>query len=288
MGLNSKQVIRSRHCDNLEAKQNRPCRIKPAGKAVFMATSPWNRMLDSPGEDHLVQFYGTDDDSLAVNVTKYLVEGLKRGEGAIVIATPAHIALFSRNLHDAGPRIAWLGANQTLAEFMVDGMPDWDRFQQTISPAIQSIRGHAAGLRAYGEMVGLLWTAGKYAAAVRLEQFWNRLLSRSPFTLFCGYPIDILSRDFDPDALDPLLCSHTHVVPAGDPRLEASIYQAMEQVLGSKAESAEAAMKDQCFRARWAVLPRSEALILWIRRNLPVEADEILARARSYSQAAAV
>jgi hypothetical protein len=253
-----------------------------------MASSPWNRVLDRPNDDHLVQFYGSDDHALVVNVTKYLAEGLKRGEAGIVIATPAHIALFSHNLRDSGPRIAWLGADQTLSEFMVDGMPDWDRFEQTISPAIQSIRAEATGLRAYGEMVGLLWSAGKYAAAVRLEQFWNRLLARTSFTLFCGYPIDILSKDFDPDAVDALLCSHTHVVPAGNGKLEASICRAIEEVLGSKAETAEAAMKEQCFRARWAILPRSEALILWIRRYLPAQADEILARARSYSGATAV
>ena len=253
-----------------------------------MANSPWTKILDHPDDDHLVQFYGSDENALAANVTKYLAEGLKGRESAIVIATPAHIALFSRAFHDAGPRIAWLGAEQTLAEFMVEGMPDWDRFQQTIVPAIQSIRAESTGLRAYGEMVGLLWIAGKYAAAIRLEQYWNRLLGRSSFNLFCGYPIDILSKDFDPEVVDALLCSHSHIVPAGPRTLEASLCQAMEEVLGSKPETAEAAMKDQRFRARWGILPRSEALILWLRRYLPEQADEILSRAKSYSNAAAV
>lgn len=252
-----------------------------------MANSPWHKILDHPEDSHLVQFYGSDEDGLAVNVTKYLAEGLKKGEAGIVIATADHIQLFSRRLEglDGFHRIAWLDAAKTLGQFMSARMPDWDRFEQTIVPAIQSIRGESTGLRAYGEMVGLLWTAGKVHAAILLEQFWNRLLSRSAlsFNLFCGYPIDVLSKDFDPATVDALLCTHTHIVPAEDPRFEKSICLAMEEVLGSKAEAAEAAMKDERFRARWGILPRTEGLILWLRRNLPAQADEVLARARAYS-----
>jgi hypothetical protein len=236
----------------------------------------------------LVQFYGSDEESLAANVTKYLAEGLKKGEGAIVIATPEHVDLFKRRLGvpDQSYRVLWLDAEETLARFMVGGMPDWDRFQEIAVPAIQGILKETEGLRAYGEMVGVLWTAGKRHAAILLEQLWNRLLSRSApsFNLFCGYPIDVLSKDFDPASVDALLCTHTHILPAEGRRLETSLCQAMEEVLGSKAEGAESAMKDERFRARWGILPRSEGLILWLRRNLPLQADEILSRARSYSR----
>jgi hypothetical protein len=76
-------------------------------------------------------------------------------------------------------------------------------------------------------------------------------------------------------------------MPAEDERLEESLCRAMEEVLGSKAEAAEAAMKNARFRARWGILPRSEGLILWLRRNVPAQADEVLARARAYSHLAA-
>ncbi len=254
--------------------------------------SPWSKVLDHPHDDHLVQFYGSDDESLAVNVTKYLAEGLKKREGAIIIATPEHVELFKRRLGplEDGHQIAWLDAEKTLAQFIVGGMPDWDRFQATIVPVIQDIRKETEGLRAYGEMVGLLWTAGQRHAAILLEQLWNRLLSRSvpSFNLFCGYPIDVLSKDFDPASVDALLCTHTHILPAEGQRFETSLCQAMEEVLGSKAEAAESAMKDERFRARWGILPRSEALILWLRRTLPTKAEEILSRARSYASSPAI
>jgi hypothetical protein len=249
-----------------------------------------NKVLGRPDDDHLVQFYGDDENLLAGNVTKYLAEGLRQGEGAIVIATLAHTDLFCRRLGlvDASHRIVWLDAERTLAEFMSRGMPDWERFQKTIVPVIQDVRAGTEGVRAYGEMVGLLWTAGMYAAAIRLEQYWNRLLSLSSFNLFCGYAIDVLSKDFDPAAMDAVLCNHTHVVPAGDRNLEASICQALEEVLGSKAAATEAAMRERLFGVRWGVLPRSEGLILWLRQNLAAQADEVLDRARFYSRPAAV
>jgi hypothetical protein len=134
--------------------------------------SPWQKILDRPVDGQLVQFYGSDEEGLAVNVTKYIAEGLKRGEGAIVIATPDHVASFSRRLEmeEGFERIAWLDAEQTLRKFVSSGVPEWDRFEQTIVPAIQSVRGEGSGMRAYGEMVGLLWTAGKSHAAILLEQ----------------------------------------------------------------------------------------------------------------------
>lgn len=76
----------------------------------------------------------------------------------------------------------------TLGRFMLAGQPDWDAFENTIAAAMRSVRpAHdRAGLRAYGEMVGVLWKNRQFSAAVRLPQFWNRLLSRMSFTLFCG------------------------------------------------------------------------------------------------------
>jgi hypothetical protein len=249
-------------------------------------TSPWQKILDSPKDSHLVQFYGWDQNLLTSNVSKYLHEGLKHGEGGIVIATPEHIEAFSKLMGDSRDRVMWLDAEQTLSRFMRNGMPVWHLFEEVVPPAVQQVRTEFDGVRAYGEMVGLLWTQGRHLAAIRLEQFWNRFLTHSAFQLYCGYPIDIFGADFDPARLDALLCNHTHIVPAGGPKMEAAICRAMEEVAGSKAENAEADMKNERFRARWGILPRSEGLILWTRQNLPSRADEILERAKAYCLAA--
>jgi hypothetical protein len=72
-----------------------------------------------------------------------------------------------------------------------------------------------AGLRVYGEMVGLLWQAGEYPAAIRLEQLWHRLMKAVDFSLYCAYPIDIFGRGFEAGLIDALLCAHTHLLSCG-------------------------------------------------------------------------
>jgi hypothetical protein len=41
------------------------------------------------------------------------------------------------------------------------------------------------------------------------------------------------------------------------------------------------------YRPSWGIVPRGEAVILWLRNNLPDYADEILSRARRYYRACA-
>jgi hypothetical protein len=184
-----------------------------------------HHLLKNPlPQSHLVQFYGTDDRLMSQNVGCYLAEGLKLG-GAVVIGSPQRnqavaleldqLGIDSHSAEESG-RLRFLDAEETLARFMVGGEPYWGRFEQTIAQVIDEIReavGHG-GLRAYGEMVGVLWTKGQHTAAVRLEQFWNKLLARSSASLFCGYPIDLSAPLLERGPLDAILCAHTHLVPS--------------------------------------------------------------------------
>ena len=47
-------------------------------------------------------------------------------------------------------------------------------------------------VRAFGEMVALLWSEGNQAAAIRLEELWNELALSQTFCLFCAYSMDSL------------------------------------------------------------------------------------------------
>jgi hypothetical protein len=46
-------------------------------------------------------------------------------------------------------------------------------------------------------MVALLWDDGLVNDAVRLEEMWEELGGRHPFSLFCGYRADSVTRDID-------------------------------------------------------------------------------------------
>jgi hypothetical protein len=244
---------------------------------------------------HLVQFYD-DECVLAKNVSHYLAEGLGRGEQLVVIATPGHRDAFTRELEEQGlepaatigqGRLLLLDAGETLAGFMVDGQPDSERFENTVGSLIRKLRAQAGDgeLRAYGEMVDLLWNAGHSSAAMRLEELWNDLLSVNRFSLLCAYQIDVFGKEFQTGVLDGVLCAHTHLVSAGAKGdLDVAVNGAIEQVLGSRAKGLKLLIQAN-FRPSWAVIPEAEATVLWLRNNLPDYADEILARARGSYQA---
>ena len=257
-----------------------------------IAADSVDTFLDQPAAPgHAVQFYEADGRLLERNVSRYLLEGLRRGQGQLVVATPARIQAISREFEAAGAdpaavqrdgRLTFLNVQETLAKCLADGQPDWDRFESTLGAAMRDLRARAdiTGLRAYGEMVALLWNAGRYSAAIRLEKFWNKLLESNSFSMFCGYPIDVFGSEFQIGGLDAILRAHTHFLPAGTNQdLENAVDQSMNEILGRRAEGVRSLIKANS-QASWAAIPRAEATILWLRNSLSDEAEEILARAR--------
>jgi hypothetical protein len=255
--------------------------------------SPWEKLLEQPhSRGHVVQLYEQADElSLAANVARYLWEGLKRGESALVVATQEHRELFCRQLEKLGAvpqtavksgQLGFLDAWETLARCMAGGQPDWTLFEHVVGAAIGRLwpKKASAGMRAYGEMVGLLWKTRQFAAANRLEQLWNRMLGQSSFSLYCAYEIDILGKDFHPGSVDAILRSHTHVIP-GQPgyNLEAALDRAINEILGATAEDFKARVGSRRHRS-WALMPNAETIVLGLREFLPGQAEDILARAR--------
>jgi PAS domain S-box-containing protein len=255
--------------------------------------SPQPLLEESEPQGHLVQLYEADERVLTQNVGRYLLEGLKRGEGLLVIAVREHADAFMRELERLGvdpdaavrdKRLLFLDAEETLAKFMVGAQPDWQSFEHTIGTAMLEVRSgeDPSRCRAYGELVALLWENGQFSAAIRLEEFWNKLLESGNFKLFCGYPIDVFGKGFQADSVEALLCAHTHVVPVGlDGDLESAVSRAMDAVLGPQVDDVRSLMKASV-RPAWAAVPAGEAAILWIRNNLPEKADEVAARARTH------
>lgn len=239
---------------------------------------------------HFVQLYGDDDLLLTRNVARFMAEGLRRGDGLVTIASPEHSGSVARLLRDERGyakavlegRLVFLDAQATLDRLLLGGLPDPGLFDTVIGETLRQVQTRAGhtGVRAYGEMVGVLWKAGQYTAAVRLEELWNRLLHSSNISLFCGYPIDVFGEAFQVDQMDPLLCAHTHMLPVDD-TLESALNRAMHEVLGARVEGLRALMRAN-YRPSWGVVPRSEAVILWLRSNLPGSAGEILRLARHY------
>jgi hypothetical protein len=154
---------------------------------------------------HVVQFYGRDEE-LVDRVTGYLLGALDGGGVAVVIATPEHRREFETRLGQAGVDLAGarddgsylaLDAGQMLSELMVADKLDSVAFDRVTGAVIAAAGAGGRPVRAFGEMVALLWDDGLVNDAVQLEALWEELGARHPFSLFCGYRADSMARDID-------------------------------------------------------------------------------------------
>jgi anti-sigma regulatory factor (Ser/Thr protein kinase) len=144
--------------------------------------------------EHVVKFYADDADLTSV-VVAYLGAALVGGESVIVIAAPGHREAFRAGLASIGVdveaarrdgRLDMVDAEEALARIMVDGAPDPAAFDAVVGPLVCRA-GATGGVRAYGEMVALLWDAGNVVGAIDLERLWNRLQEEMSFSLLCAY-----------------------------------------------------------------------------------------------------
>ena len=156
--------------------------------------------LATPAHEHAVCFYGFDSE-LVANVADYVASGLSTRVPVVVIATGAHRAAIDDALSDHGVDASVaratgayraLDAAETLATFMVDGAPDADRFTTAVGGVLETARAGGSTVRAFGEMVALLWHQGNVAGALALESLWNDLAAEHEFSLLCAYPTTAL------------------------------------------------------------------------------------------------
>jgi KaiC/GvpD/RAD55 family RecA-like ATPase len=144
------------------------------------------------------------------------------GDSALVVATAEHRDQLVEALADAGVdvrscaregRYVMVDANELLAQFMRDGMPDPMLFTTTVGSLLTSAHRYACSrnrrVTVFGEMVAILWDKGEKDAALKLEQLWNEALRESSFHLHCAYPRGIFDSVGDIDSVHSM---HTHVV----------------------------------------------------------------------------
>ena len=179
--------------------------------------------------EHVVQFYDRDGDLIRA-VGAYLAEAIRAGDATIVIATEKHRLAFQAELVDAGIDVArgategalvWLDAAETLATFVRDGQADPVAFRTNVGEVVRGALRHARSVRAYGEMVGLLWDAGDVLGAIEVEKLWNELGRELNFSLWCGYQARGLAGDEHAHALHEVCHLHTAVVEHATARFRA-------------------------------------------------------------------
>jgi len=186
--------------------------------------------------DHVIQFYENDEvflDTLA----GFVGSGISAGECVVVIATSNHLqslyyrlsnyAINIQTLMD-DDRYIPLNAEEVLDKFMVDGWPDEDRFNKTISSIVNKGACRNRRVRAFGEMVALLWGRGDNAATVHLEHLWNRFCETNNLSLFCAYPKTGFTEDIK-DSIKTLCACHSKIINGREKQLTEIYYANVQE-----------------------------------------------------------
>ena len=172
--------------------------------------------------DHSVQFYDADD-ALLDELEEYVGSGLAAGEGVVVIATGEHRerveerlmrgGIDVRRARSDGQYLAY-DAHETLRVILGPDGPDPRRFVQAVAPALTKAGRDRRHVRAFGEMVAILWERGQSEWALRLESFWNDLGRTRSFALLCAYPMRAFRGVAHRQGLLDVCGAHGRVIPA--------------------------------------------------------------------------
>jgi hypothetical protein len=172
---------------------------------------------------HDVQFY-VGDDKLTASVARFILQGVRVGQPMVVIATASHRKAFKDAMRGMGIEpedlvegrdMVWLDARDTLSAFMEGPHPNRELFHATVGSVFERLMRDRRYVivRAYGEMVDLLWQEGKHEAAIELEQLWNELASKYAFSLLCAYSVDSVLKG-DCRGVDAICGVHARVLPS--------------------------------------------------------------------------
>jgi len=140
-----------------------------------------------------VRFY-EDEADLVAAASDFIAGGLANQEPVLVIAVPEHRVAFLQSLEARGVDIehvqevgllTLLDAHALLAGFMRGALPDRELFFAQLRALLERFPS-GTRLRAYGEMIDVLWKRGAVDAALRLEELWNELQQRHGFSLLCA------------------------------------------------------------------------------------------------------
>lgn len=250
----------------------------------------WKDVLEHPRPgDHVAQIY-QDPAFLMEAVCHFVVSGLKAGEGVVLVMRQANWSSLESGLRAAGAdpagamargQLFQYDADQTLASLMKGGMPDADAFREVIGGAVTKARRGYPHVRAFGEMVDILWQRGHRVGALHLEEIWNEFIASRGISLFCAYAMDPLADSTYGGPIENVCKAHTHLIPARHYHaLDDAVSRASQEVLDRQLASMLHTLA--ATHGPRTGMPLGQATLMWLKENMPRTADRILNLVRTH------
>jgi hypothetical protein len=177
----------------------------------------WGEIAPS---DHLVQIY-ENEEVILDSLEGFAGSGLKAGDSVIIISIENRLKALNKRLGARGFNLKALKSNhqyipldahEILSKFIRLGWPNEELFTKTINNIITLARGKdLRKVRAYGEMVAILWEQGYNGATVQLEHLWNKFCSQDAFCLFCAYPKSGFTQDAE-TSIEHICSTHSKMI----------------------------------------------------------------------------
>lgn len=171
-------------------------------------------------QDHLVHIY-QNKETLIESVCNFIVPGLTSGEAIVIIASKDNARDFISSLEKRSidvskakllGQLLFFDAHETLNKIMMNNELDPKRFEEVIGSVLSKFGTSYSNVRAYGEMVSILWNKGDEEKAIQLEKLWNELATKHNFSLLCGYQFDDHKSSTSHPCYSEVCKSHSHVI----------------------------------------------------------------------------
>jgi DNA-binding NarL/FixJ family response regulator len=195
----------------------------PEGALGHKAFGQLQRQTLEIPHHHEAGFY-SDDASLLDAFTQFTGAALKAGNTAIVVMTESHRNSLLSRLQGLGMdigdaiekgRYISLDAAETISTFMVNSMPDPERFLdvtgELLMNAAKAAKGKRSRVAACGECAPLLWAQGNAEAAIRLEHLWDEIAKTYDVDVLCGYPLGSFQAGMGSYIFDKVCAAHSAV-----------------------------------------------------------------------------
>ena len=166
----------------------------------------WHLLHDHPvypvlPAAHGVHFWACESD-LVGRLAAFVAGGLAEGQQCLVVATAGHRAGMRRRLAlygltDAvvGGEVVEVDADDLLARLVGPDGLSAALFDEALGDPVRSAATTPGGVRAFGELVGLLAQRGELGTALELERLWCALASTVPLPLLCAYRLSGTAAD---------------------------------------------------------------------------------------------
>jgi DNA-binding NarL/FixJ family response regulator len=175
------------------------------------------------GRRHEAAFY-SDDRFLLDDVARFAGAALKAGNSTIILAAESHRENLVSSLQSHGldigaaieqGRYVALDTAYALSSFMVDDLPDPNRFLKFFGELIEAGLEHAAGetkrVAIFGEGCGQLSAQGSPESAVQIEKLCNRLIAMYEVDILCGYSLSCFEGKQSNEAFQSICREHSAI-----------------------------------------------------------------------------